>query len=347
MANLAPSPKFQAFDTNGDPLSGGKLFTYLSGTSTPATTYTDAGGGTANANPVILDSRGEADVWLPVDVAYRYTLKTAADVLIWTVDGIYGSLTTGGLQNNTTNWVVAGGTADAITATYAPAITTLADGQLLFFRATAANETTTPSFSPNSLTARTITLKGGAAVHVGAIPAALAEVILRYNLANTRWELVNPAATAATGKTTPVDADELPLVDSAASNILKKLTWANLKATLVATANSWTAQQTFKEVTETVFTITDAAGFEIDPANGTIQLVTLGANRTPAATNFAAGQSITLMVNDGSAFTITWTTVGVVWVGGSAPTLPTSGYGVIVLWKVGSTIYGTSVGNVA
>lgn len=37
---------------------------------------------------------------------------------------------------------------------------------------------------------------------------------------------------AATGKTTPVDADEVPLVDSAASNVLKKVTWANLKATL-------------------------------------------------------------------------------------------------------------------
>lgn len=197
MANLASSPKFQAFDLNGDPLSGGKLYTYLSGTSTPATTYTDAGGGTPNANPVILDSRGEADVWLPVDVAYRYTLKTAADVLIWTVDGIYGSLTTGGLQNNTTNWVVAGGTADAITATYVPAISSLADGQLCFFRATGQNTTTTPSFSPNGLPARTITMKGGAAVHVGALPGALAEVILRYNLANTRWELVNPAAAAA------------------------------------------------------------------------------------------------------------------------------------------------------
>jgi len=98
------------------------------------------------------------------------------------------------LQTNSTNWVVAGGTADAITATYVPAITTLADGQLCFFRASAANETTTPSFAPNGTTARTITMKGGAAVYAGAIPGALAEVILRYNLANTRWELLNPAA---------------------------------------------------------------------------------------------------------------------------------------------------------
>jgi len=53
------------------------------------------------------------------------------------------------------------------------------------------------------------------------------------------------------------------------------------------------------------------------------------------------------MVNDGTAFTITWTTLGVVWVGGTAPTLPTTGFGVIQLWKVGTTIYGASVGTVA
>ena len=194
MANLAPSPKFQAYDANGNPLTGGKLHTYLTGTSTPATTYTDSGGGTANANPVILDSRGEADVWLTVGVAYRYTLKTAADVTIWTVDGITGSPSSADLQNGTINWVAAGGTADAITATYASALTTLVDGQLCFFRATAANATTTPTFAPNGLTARTITKDGGGALNVGDIPGNLAEVILRYNLANTRWELMNPSA---------------------------------------------------------------------------------------------------------------------------------------------------------
>lgn len=100
-------------------------------------------------------------------------------------------------------------------------------------------------------------------------------------------------------------------------------------------------------IKEDVYTITDGAAFEIDPGNGSIQLVTLGASRTPLATNFAAGESVTLMVNDGSAFTITWATIGVVWVGGLAPALATSGYSVIVLWKVGSTIYGTHVGDVA
>jgi hypothetical protein len=63
-AMLTPSPKVQFFDANGEPLVGGKLYTYAAGTSSPLATYTDSTGNTANANPVILDSRGEANVWL-------------------------------------------------------------------------------------------------------------------------------------------------------------------------------------------------------------------------------------------------------------------------------------------
>ena len=100
-------------------------------------------------------------------------------------------------------------------------------------------------------------------------------------------------------------------------------------------------------VLEDIYTITDGAGFQIDPGNGSIQQITLGASRTPAATNFANGEGILLMVNDGSAYTITWTTVGVVWIGGSAPTLATTGWTHIVLYKVGGTIYGKHVGNSA
>jgi hypothetical protein len=114
-------------------------------------------------------------------------------------------------------------------------------------------------------------------------------------------------------------------------------------------AQSFTAQQTFKEVKDTVHTITDGAGFEIDPANGSIQVVTLGASRTPAATNFEAGQVVLLGIDDGSAYTITWSTVNPTWVKvggtGSAPTLATTGYTWILLWKVSTTLYATEVGK--
>lgn len=114
-------------------------------------------------------------------------------------------------------------------------------------------------------------------------------------------------------------------------------------------AQIWTAQQTFKELKDTVYTIIDGAAFEIDPANGSMQVVILGANRTPSATNFEAGQIVLLGVDDGTAYTVTWTTVAVTWVkaGGtaSAPTLATTGYTWILLWKVGSVVYGTEVGK--
>ncbi len=103
--------------------------------------------------------------------------------------------------------VAAGGSADAITATYSPAIT-LANLTMVAFTATAANTTTTPTFAPNGLTAHTITKRGGSPLVAGDIPGAAAVMIVEYNLANTRWELANPAVptvavtqTAGTGGT--------------------------------------------------------------------------------------------------------------------------------------------------
>ena len=88
MAILSPPPKAQFLDANGAPLAGGKVYTYQAGTTTPLATYTTAGGTTPNANPVILDARGEADIWYAPGVAYKVVLRTSADALIWTVDNI-------------------------------------------------------------------------------------------------------------------------------------------------------------------------------------------------------------------------------------------------------------------
>jgi hypothetical protein len=87
MASLTPSPKMQFFTANGAPLVGGKLYTYSAGTTTPLATYTDSTGGSANTNPIILDSRGEANVWLSNNL-YKFVLKDSVDSLIWTVDNI-------------------------------------------------------------------------------------------------------------------------------------------------------------------------------------------------------------------------------------------------------------------
>lgn len=103
-------------------------------------------------------------------------------------------------------------------------------------------------------------------------------------------------------------------------------------------------------ILENIYTVVDAAGVELDPSNGSIQRWTLGANRTPQGTNFANGESITLEIDDGTARTVTWTHAswggsGIVWVGGSAPTLATTGWTVIELWKIGGQVYGAYVGD--
>jgi hypothetical protein len=90
MAILTPTPKFSAITATGTPLVGGKLYSYAAGTSTPIATYTDSYGTTANSNPVILDARGEANVWLLDTAAYKLALYDADNNLIWTVDNVNG-----------------------------------------------------------------------------------------------------------------------------------------------------------------------------------------------------------------------------------------------------------------
>lgn len=95
-------------------------------------------------------------------------------------------------------------------------------------------------------------------------------------------------------------------------------------------------------MTEEVFTLTGTTP-NLDPDLGTIQMWTLTANSTPVDT-LTIGQSMTLMINDGSAYSITWPTM--TWVGGTAPALDTTGYTVIVLWKVGTSLRGMLAGTV-
>lgn len=88
MAGLTPSPKQQIFGSDGLPLVGGKIYTYAGGTSTPIATYTDYTAATANTNPIILDSLGQANIWLVNTTTYKFIVKDADDVLLYTVDNI-------------------------------------------------------------------------------------------------------------------------------------------------------------------------------------------------------------------------------------------------------------------
>ena len=91
---LSPTPIFKAFDNVGLPLSFGLLYTYQAGTTTPQATYTDSSGNTPNPNPVLLNARGEAQIWLNPLQNYKFLLTDAGGNQIpgWPVDNISGSL---------------------------------------------------------------------------------------------------------------------------------------------------------------------------------------------------------------------------------------------------------------
>lgn len=94
--NLSPiaGAGWQFFDNNGNPLSGGKLYTYEAGTTTPQIAYTSNAGNVAHTNPIVLDSAGRvpggSEVWLTNGQIYKFVLKTSAEVQLWSADNVSG-----------------------------------------------------------------------------------------------------------------------------------------------------------------------------------------------------------------------------------------------------------------
>lgn len=268
-------PKFQSPALDGANLSGGKVYFYESGTTTPKDTYSDSDLSTPNTNPVILNARGEADIYLNGE--YKIVLKDSTDTTIWTEDNysvlsnsqwgtsvpatyvsatsfkvigdltadyetgrrikctdastLYGAITLSSyfapdttvnisldsgslsvsltgvelsiltvsndalpINSRTIYKGVATGTADALTVALTPTLTsdTLSDGDLLFVRALLANATTTPTLDPDGIGALTIVKEGSQVLVAGDIARADHELIFKYNLTNTEWELLNP-----------------------------------------------------------------------------------------------------------------------------------------------------------
>lgn len=95
----------QLFDNNGDVLTGGKIFTYAAGTTTPLASYTSNTGLVAHTNPIILDASGRVpggEIWLDYSNLYKFVVKTSTDVLIATYDNIGGSFNVSSIIANFT-----------------------------------------------------------------------------------------------------------------------------------------------------------------------------------------------------------------------------------------------------
>lgn len=112
IGSLLPLPRFTGWSDVGDPIPGGFLDTFASGTTTPQPTYTNAARTVANANPIVLDAAGRAVVFLTPGIAYTIRLRTAAGVTVWSQDDVGMGAT------DTTLPALAGETLPAFKAVY-------------------------------------------------------------------------------------------------------------------------------------------------------------------------------------------------------------------------------------
>jgi hypothetical protein len=173
----------QFFDANGAPLTGGLLYSYLSGTSTPVTTYTTRDGTANNTNPIVLDAAGRtpAEIWLDGGVLYKFVLKSSTYVQIGSYDSIPA------INDTTTinNLITVAGT-NTLTGLATPALAGYATGAQYSFIAQ-NNNTAAVTIDIDTLGVKSITKVGSIALVANDIIAgALYEIA--YD--GTRFQLL-------------------------------------------------------------------------------------------------------------------------------------------------------------
>ena len=189
----------QFFTNTGSVLTGGKLYTYLAGTTTPAATYTSATGITFNTNPIVLDAAGRVpnsgEIWLGQSVQYKFVLKDSNDVLIGTYDNVTG------INSNFVNYnaleeiqtATAGQTVFNLTNLYQPGTNTLSvfvDG---------VNQYDGSSYSYTETNSTTVTFTAG--LHVGALVKFTTAVTLSAGVTSSNLVTYQPAGTGAVATT--------------------------------------------------------------------------------------------------------------------------------------------------
>lgn len=194
---LTPNAKQQFFDNNGKPLAGGKLFTYAAGTSTKLATTVSAAGAN-NANPIILNYRGEADVWIPPNVSFKFVLSPGSDTdpptaPIWTVDAIVNS------QLITLYGGVDTGSANAYLLTFTANFAAYTDGIVIYWIPSNSN-TGASTVNVNGLGAISVVNADGSALSANSIQANVPTTILYKSGA---FVLVTSLSSTNTGGTFP------------------------------------------------------------------------------------------------------------------------------------------------
>lgn len=161
---LTPVLKQRFVDNNGNALYLGQLASYQAGTTTPLATYTDSTGNTQNANPIILDTRGEANVWIPPNVAYKFALSDSNGNAIWTIDNVINS------QLLTLYGGVDTGSVNAYLITFAANFSAYSDGIAIYWIPSHTN-TGASTINVNGLGVKNIINQDGTALIAGQLVA--------------------------------------------------------------------------------------------------------------------------------------------------------------------------------
>jgi hypothetical protein len=276
----------QFLDANGAPLTGGLLYSYLSGTSTPVTTYTTRDGTANNTNPIVLDAAGRtpAEIWLDGGVLYKFVLKSSTFVQIGSYDSIPAINDTTTLNNLIT---VAG--TNTLTGLATPALAGYATGAQYSFIAQNTN-TSAVTIDIDTLGVKSITKFGTVALAAGDIQAG-ALTLIEYD--GTRFQLLN----------------------------VTNNTFKNIVETTTISATAATGTINYDVATQSIVYCTTNA-----TANWTINLRASSAATLNSLMSTGQTITVTFMATQGatayynSALTIDGTSVTPKWQGGVAPT---------------------------
>lgn len=157
---IKTSFKHRFWKNDGTVNAGGKVWTYVAGTTTPVSTYTTSIGDVANTNPIILDSKGEAEIWTNGIIKVNVLESDDTQVTGWPVDNVGAGVTN---DDANARWAgTATGTANALVITPSPAITAYAIGQSFIFKAGASPNSAATTIAISGLTAIAVQSNGAA-----------------------------------------------------------------------------------------------------------------------------------------------------------------------------------------
>lgn len=173
----------QFFDANGEPLSGGLIYSYLAGTTTLATTFTSRAGTSNNTNPIVLDAAGRtpAEIWLTGGSLYKFILQSSVGVQI----GSYDNIPAIGDVTSVNTLITVAGT-NTLTGLATPALAGYVAGAQYSFIAQNTN-TAAVTIDIDTLGAKSITKAGSVALEAGDIVAG---ALYQINYDGTRFQLM-------------------------------------------------------------------------------------------------------------------------------------------------------------